>query len=225
MNKKKILILVGMIVVFLGVRYFNVDATISVESLLDNKERFIAFSSKYYILSVIIYLVLNIVLGAIGVPVYGVFTMAAGLMFGFLEGLVFSMSAAVLGGYISFNLSRYAFRDFFHKRYSHRLDKFERRLEGREFAHLLGLRLLPGFPYFITNIIAGLSPIKVSPFFMSTIIGILPSAILFNYTGHVLRELDSMAQMMTMKYLWPVIAVALMTLVAIILRLKKNKVI
>jgi len=225
MNKKKILILVGLIIVFIGVRYYNVDTTISVESLLENKERFIAFAERHFLSSIIIYLLLNIVLGAIGVPVYGVFTMAAGLMFGFFEGLVLSMSAAVLGGYISFNLSRYAFRDFFHKRYGNRVKRFEKRIEGREFAHLLGLRLLPGFPYFITNIIAGLSPIKIPPFLISTIIGILPSAILFNYTGHVLRNMDSMAQMMTMKYLWPVIAVGLMTLLAIILRLKKNKVI
>lgn len=223
MNKKKILVLIGMIVLFLGVRYFDIDHAISVESLIENKDRLIVFTAKYHLPSIIIFLITNILLGAIGVPVFAVFTLAAGLVFGFLEGMILSTISSVTGGYISFFLSRYVFSSYFHKKYGHRLRRIESKMKDKEFTYLLGLRLMPGFPYFLTNILAGLSKIKTTTFFYSTILGILPSTVLFIYCGHVLREVDSVYQMLTLRYMWPVIAVVWMIITGLIIRFKKSK--
>lgn len=223
MNKKKILVLLGMIILFLGVRYFDIDHAISIESLIGNKDRLIEFTARHHLPSVIIFLMTNIFLGAIGVPVFAVFTLAAGLVFGFLEGMILSTASSVIGGYISFFLSRYVFSSYFHKKYGHRLKRIESKLDDKEFSYLLGLRLLPGFPYFLTNILAGLSKIKTTTFFTSTILGILPSTTLFIYCGHVLREVDSVYQMLTIKYMWPVIGVVLMILIGLVIRFKKSK--
>lgn len=225
MNKKKYLIVVGMIAIVLLVRVIDIQDTISIETLIENKDRLIQFTGRHHLSSGIIFLISNIILGAVGVPVFAVFTLAAGLMFGFLEGLVLSIVGAIVGGYVSFFLSRYAFSSFFQKRYEHRLRKVKDKLENKEFLYLLGLRLLPGFPYFITNILAGLSRIKTSSFIYSTLLGIMPSTLLFIYTGHILRKVDSVYQMLSLQYLWPIIGVALMTIVAVFLRLKKNKII
>jgi len=223
MNYKKLSIVIGMILAFIIFRYLEVDQIISIERLVENKERLIEFTSRHYFASIIIFLVLNVLLGSIGVPVYAVFTLAAGLIFGFFEGIIIALSASLLGGYISFFLSRYAFSNFFRKKYSHRLEKVEKRLEEKGFTYLLGLRLLPGFPYFATNVLAGLSPIKTTTYLYSTILGIIPSTVLFIYTGHVLRELDSIYQMLRFKYMWPVVLVGLMTLTAIVIRYKRKK--
>lgn len=223
MSKRKIAVLLGMVLTFILIRYLDVDEVLSVETLISNKDRLINFTSNYYLISMIIFLVSNILLGAVGVPVFAVYTLAAGLIFGFLEGMILSLSASLIGGYISFFLSRYAFSAFFRKRYAHRLKRVEKKLEDNSFAYLLGLRLLPGFPYFITNIVAGLSPISESIFLTSTFFGILPSTTLFIYTGHVLREIDHVSQFFALKYLWPIIAVVVVTMTALILRLRKNK--
>jgi uncharacterized membrane protein YdjX (TVP38/TMEM64 family) len=223
MNYKKVAVVVSMILIFIGVRYFEVDNILSIEILIENKDRLIVFTSNHIIASVLIFMIGNIVLGALGVPVFAVFTLAAGLIFGFLEGMMLSLSASLMGGYISFYFSRYAFSNYFRKKYGHRLKKVESKLEANGFKYLLGLRLLPGFPYFVTNIIAGLSPIKESTFLYSTILGIIPSTTLFIYTGHVLRKVDSVYKMFSLEYMWPIVAIVLLVVVAILLKLRKDK--
>jgi len=223
MNKKKIGIVIGMIIAFIAFRYFEMDDFVSVDTLLENREKLIAFTERHYIPSIVIFMISNILLGAIGVPVFAVYTLAAGLIFGFLEGMILSISASIIGGYISFYLSRYAFSAYFRRKYHDRLEKIESKLQHKQFTYLLGLRLLPGFPYFLTNIIAGLSPIDEITFLYSTFLGIIPSTFLFIYCGHILREVSTIKEMLTVRNFWPVIGIALMAIIAIIMKLRKNK--
>ncbi|MBI9012189.1 MAG: VTT domain-containing protein [Clostridiales bacterium] len=223
MNKRKIGIVFGMVFAFIAFRYFEMDDVVSIDTLLDNRERLIAFTARHYIPSIVIFMLSNIVLGAIGVPVFAVYTLAAGLIFGFVEGLIMSMSASIIGGYISFYLSRYAFSTYFRRKYHNQLEKIESKLQHKQFTYLLGLRLLPGFPYFLTNIMAGLSPIDEMTFLYSTFLGIIPSTVIFIYCGHILREVSTIKEMLTIRNFWPIIMIALMAIVAIIIKLRKNK--
>lgn len=223
MNKKKIGVMIVMIVAFITLRYFDVGAYLSVETLLNNREKLIVFTSRHYLPTLVIFMVSNILLGAIGVPVFAVYTLAAGLIFGFVEGLILSMTASIVGGYISFYLSRYALSTYFRRKYKHRIEKIESKLKYNQFTVLLGFRLLPGFPYFITNIVAGLSPIDEITFLYSTFLGIIPSTALFIYCGHILRQVSTLKEVLTLANFWPIILILLLAVSAVIIRLKKNK--
>lgn len=225
MSKKKFSILLGMILLFVILRYLDISHYLSIDSLLDNREKLIIFTEKHHLMSVIIFMITNILLGALGVPVFAVYTLTAGLIFGFLEGLVLSMTASILGGYISFYLSRYALSNYFRNKYKSRLEKIESKLKYKPFTYLLGLRLLPGFPYFFTNILAGLSPIDKMTFLYSTVLGIMPSTCLFIYCGYILRRVTTIKQMLTLNNFWPVILLVLFAVTTLVIKLKKNKVI
>lgn len=223
MDKKKLTITLILIIVVVGLRFVNVGQWLNIENVLENKAHLIEMTRTHYLASILIFLGAFVLLGTLGVPVYAVFTLAAGLLFGFIPGLIVSMIASTIGGFASFYISRYALYDYFRKKYSHRVKKAEDRFNKHETLYLLSLRLLPGFPYFITNILAGVSKIKNRSFLIATVIGILPSVTLFTYTGSLFRKLNSFKEVYSFQYLWPIILVVLMTLSAVVIKLKRNK--
>lgn len=212
-----------MVSIFITIRYFDIDDTITIDRLIENKDRLIAFTNSHYIASVIIFISGYITLVAIGLPVFSVFSLAAGLIFGFIDGLFFCLLSATLGGYLTFIASKTVFYDSFRKRYKERLVRIEKRFKDNSFRYLLTMRLIPGVPYSLTNILAGLTTLDWKTFGLATVIGILPSTSIFLFTGHILREVEEFDAFKRPEFITAVVLAGLVLITAVIFRLKKNR--
>lgn len=125
------------------------------------------------------------VVGAVLFLPASLFTVAAGIAFGFGRGLLLAISSAAIGAAISFLISRHVARGLVEKRLAknERLKAFDAAIAQEGWKVVLLLRLVPIFPFPIGNYFFGLTKIRFWPFFFATMVGIIPGSALYVYLG------------------------------------------
>ncbi len=112
-----------------------------------------------------------------------VLSVAAGLVFGFAGGIAVVLAAAILGAIAAFWLGRWLGREAVEKFTGARVEKVDRLLRRRGLAAMIGVRLVPVLPFTAINYTAGLTSIRWWPYFLGTVIGILPGTVSFVTLG------------------------------------------
>ncbi len=106
-----------------------------------------------------------------------------GFLFGLFLGIVCIVVAATIGATIFFLMIRYVIGDLIQKKYAQKLHHFNQKIDKNGWIYLLLLRCIPLVPFFLVNILAAMTTIKLSTFIWTTALGVLPSAIVFAYIG------------------------------------------
>lgn len=218
MNRKKLTVLLTIILCFIILRYYKVGDSFTVTSIIENKNELIAFAKNHYLASILIYIASYVLLVGAGLPISAVLCIVAGLIFGLFEGVILAVSSATLGSIISFIGSRYIFSDYIRKNYKYKIDIFETRVSKNRTKYIIWLRLLPGMPFFLVNILAGITSIDLFAFVWSTALGILPSTIVFILTGNALRNISDLSEFKSAQLIIPIVIIVLITLTTIVTR-------
>lgn len=194
MNKKKIIVLLIMIISYIIFRYYEFDKTMNIENIVEHKDGLIYFAKQHLFGAVTIYLLTFTVLVGVGLPVSGVLTVAGGLLFGLYFGVLFGFIGQILGAIVSFLASRYVLFDYIDKKYKNKMITFKENINKNKSKYILGLRLLPGMPFCITNILAGITNIELYNFLWATGLGILPGTGILVYFGNSLRSIANLSE-------------------------------
>lgn len=118
-------------------------------------------------------------------------SLAGGYLFGAGYGTFIVVTSASFGAGLGFLASRYILGSDLNRRYEKQLAKFNKELSENGYLYMLMLRLIPVFPFFVINIVAGLTKIKLFTFFWTSYIGMLPGGFVFVYAGSRLNDVDS----------------------------------
>jgi len=130
---------------------------------------------------------------ALSLPGATVLTLFAGALFGFVPGLILVSFASTLGASLAFLSSRFLFYQGVQKRFGASLQTFNRGIETEGGLYLFSLRLVPLFPFFLVNLLMGLTPIKARSFYLISQVGMLPGTILYVFAGTELSQIDSLS--------------------------------
>lgn len=152
------------------------------------RESAIAFCegiNRYGTMAPLIFTLSVAVLVCIGVPRLLLCTIG-GMLFGFYQGLLYSVAGTIIGSYIVFSVVRLVGRAFIISRYP-KLDRFTRLLERGGIPGVILARQIP-IHGLITNLILGLSPVKQIDFLIGTAIGLFPEAIPFTLIGTGVKQ-------------------------------------
>jgi len=128
---------------------------------------------------------------ALSIPGAAVMTLAAGAIFGVWHGLVLVSFASTLGATLAFLVARFLLRAPLRKRYGQRLKALDAGIERDGAFYLFTLRLVPIFPFFMINLLAGLTPLKTWTFFWVSQVGMLPGTFVYVYAGTQLARIES----------------------------------
>ena len=120
---------------------------------------------------------------AFSLPVAVIITPVGGFLFGVWLGAALSVIGATLGSVLVFLAARTAFHDLFHARAGAALVRLEEGFRRDSFNYLLFLRLVPVFPFWLVNIVPALLGMKLGPYTLATLIGIIPGAIVYSSVG------------------------------------------
>ena len=120
-----------------------------------------------------------------------ILAIAGGMAFGIMKGTIFTIIGALIGGTISFYISRFLGREIVDKIVRGKGKWFEQGIEKKGFLLILTLRLIPLVPFDIISYGAGLSKIKYSDFAFATFIGIIPGVLIFSNLGDKTLEVNS----------------------------------
>lgn len=121
-------------------------------------------------------------------------TLLYGWYFSYWEAVVVVSFASTTGATGAFATSRYLLRDAFQRKFGGRLQTFERNLERDGPAYLFMLRLIPAVPFFVLNLVMGLTPIKARTFWWVSQLGMLPGTMVYVYAGWNVPELKMLAE-------------------------------
>ena len=155
--------------------------------------------NKNYILYYSAFFILYVVVTAFALPISLIKTLLAGALFGFWPGLILVSFASSIGSTFCFLFSRYALRAYVQKRFSNYLEKINKGIETDGWLYLLFLRLSPIFPFFIINLVFGLTKMKTLEFYVVSQIGMFIATAIFVNAGVQISNLNSLEEILSFK--------------------------
>jgi uncharacterized membrane protein YdjX (TVP38/TMEM64 family) len=144
-----------------------------------------------------IFALIYIVYSSLSIPGVVILSIASGAIFGFQIGLIVSSFSFSIGSTFAFLSSRFLFRDFIQARFSDRLKIINDGIEKDGVFYLFSLRMIPIFPYFVFNLLTGLTNIKIWTFYWVTQTGSLAAAIICVNAGTQLAKIESLKDIFT----------------------------
>jgi uncharacterized membrane protein YdjX (TVP38/TMEM64 family) len=216
----KKIIRIGVIVVacVLFAALFFLRDYFTLENLKLYKDSFLSFVSAHYFLSVVVFFLSSIVWVNSPVPLVLVMSIASGLLFGFVQGAFFNIFAVAFGASAGFWMVRYLFRDCFYWRYSGSIERVDSEVEKHGFSYFFALRAALVCPYFLINILGGLSKVNYFKFFLSTALGYINGAIIYSYSGSVINEINSPHDLFGWKVVSAIVLIVLLSLVPVVVK-------
>lgn len=143
--------------------------------------------------SIGIFFAVYVVTTALSFPGAAVLTLLAGALFGLWGGTIIVSFASSIGATLAFLATRFILAESVNKKFGAKLKEVNEGLARDGAFYLLTLRLVPAFPFFVVNLVMGLTRISVVKFYLFSQIGMLPGTVVFVNAGQQLSELDSLS--------------------------------
>lgn len=190
--------LLGFLLVLIGLFFaFDLGRFFSLDALKVSQHEFVQFYRAQPIQVIGLYAVTYIVMAALSLPGAAVMSLAGGAVFGFWIGVPVVLISATLGATLAFWAARYLFRDAVQRRFGDRLEVINRNLERDGAFYLFSLRLVPAFPFFLINLLMGLTSIRVGTFFWVSLIGMLAGSAVYVNAGTQLAAIASLSDILS----------------------------
>jgi len=141
----------------------------------------------------LVFFLVYVVVTAVSLPGAAVMTLAVGAIFGLFWGTVLVSFASTLGATLAFLIARFVLHDSVQNRFGDRLKPLNQGVEKDGAFYLFGLRLVPIFPFFIINLVMGLTPIRTWTYAWVSQVGMLAGTIVFVNAGTQLARIDSLS--------------------------------
>jgi uncharacterized membrane protein YdjX (TVP38/TMEM64 family) len=172
---------------------------LSPESLREHRDTLMRFVSSHYGEALLICASACLLLVAVSLPISGFFMVLCGMVFGRWTGTLLVAVCATLGATLAMLMVRYLGQDFVRGRIRRhrRAQKLLRGLDRHRGSYLLFLRLVPGFPFWLTNILLGLTDITAWRYLCLTLIGILPDSFIYSNIGANLATMKTTRDIMS----------------------------
>lgn len=186
MNKTKISLLLLVIALVGAFFWFDGQQYISVG-------RFQAWVESNIIGAALAYFTLYILVAALSLPGAAAITLLGGAVFGLWLGILLVSFASTIGATIAFLLSRTLFADTVNKKFSKHLTKINDGVEREGAFYLFSLRLIPAIPFFVINLVFGLSKMKTWTFYWVSQIGMLAGTFIYVNAGAQLGAAEELS--------------------------------
>ena len=178
---------------------FDLNEILSFSIIKDTYQDFQVLVSKNYVLYFVIFFILYVIVTAFALPISLLKTLLAGALFGFWPGLILVSFASSIGSTFCFLFSRYALRNYTQNKFSKYLEKVNKGIETDGWLYLLFLRLSPIFPFFIINLVFGLTKMRASEFYVVSQVGMFIGTAIFVNAGVQIGNLNSIEEILTLK--------------------------
>jgi len=124
-------------------------------------------------------------------PIAGVMTVVSGIVFGHLTGFLISIFAPLLGGTLALLSVRFLFKDFIQRKFSAHISVIDKGIEKEGGLYIFGLRMVPVVPFWLLNLLVGLTSMRVPVFMLATLFGMVPITLILTYAGSQLGQVES----------------------------------
>ncbi|WP_295445731.1 TVP38/TMEM64 family protein [Sphingorhabdus sp. EL138] len=208
MVKKAILVLVllGAIVAYF---VFDLGQILSLESFKASQADIVAAKDAKPVLYIAGFFTLYVAVTGLSIPGAAIMTLVAGALFGVVVGTIIVSFASTMGATLAFLSARFVLREWVQGKFGERLRAIDDGLEKDGAFYLFTLRLIPVFPFFVINLLMGLTRIKTRTFFWVSQLGMLPATIVFVNAGTQISRIESTSGLLSPTLIASFVALAL----------------
>ncbi len=185
------LILAAMIAVAIGGFFWlDLGRYLSLDTLRTQHAALQAFVVANELVAAAGFFLLYVAVTALSIPGAAVMTLAAGAVFGLFEGTLLVSFASSIGATLAFLLARFLLRDWVERRFAWATEKINAGVRREGGYYLFSLRLVPLFPFFVINLVMGLTRLRTWTFYWVSQAGMLPGTLVYVNAGTQLGRIE-----------------------------------
>jgi len=196
MNKKllqRLLILLAIIALVVLFKILGLGQYLTLDYLKASQGKFAQIYAGHRLAVIAAYMAIYIIVTALSLPGAAVMTLAGGALFGFWVGFVAVSFASTIGATLACFVARFLLRDWVQNKFGGKLTAINKGIETEGAFYLFSLRLVPIFPFFVINLVMGLTTMRLLTFYWVSQIGMLPGTMVYINAGKELGKIDSLA--------------------------------
>lgn len=195
MKSKLLKIVVVLIIAAIVVSFFTFDLGryLTLSHIKAQQEAFSSYYAGHRVLTLGIYAVIYVIVTALSLPGATILTLAGGALLGLWAGFVVISFASTIGATLAFLVSRFLLKDWVQQKFGDRLGAINQGIKKDGAFYLFTLRLVPIFPFFVINLVMGLTPIRTVVYYLVSQIGMLPGTFVYVNAGTQLSKIESAA--------------------------------
>lgn len=216
--KGKVIVAVVFLAVIGAFYFFDLMAYVSLDVLKANREKLFSFTEEHYVSAVVLFILTYVAQTAFSLPGATLMTLAGGFLFGTLWAALYVNIGATIGATLAFLAARYLFRGWVERRFGDRLSAFQDGFTQNAFNYLLTLRLIPLFPFFLVNLLSGLTRVRVGTYVTATALGIIPGSLAYTFAGRQLGTINSLGELASPRLLLAFTLLGLLFLMPVVYR-------
>ena len=180
--------------IFVGLYFaFDLGQFLNLQTLKAQQENIATFQSAKPALTVLIFFCLYVLTTAVSLPGAALLTLASGAIFGVFWGTLIASFASSLGATLALIMSRFLLRDWVMQRFGQRLATIDEGIKHEGAFYLFTLRLVPAFPFFLVNLLFGLTAMKARTFYWVSQLGMFAGTAAYVNAGTQLGKIDSLS--------------------------------
>ena len=177
----------------------DLDKVLSFSMIKNTYQDIQTLVNKNYTFYYLIFFILYVIVTAFALPISLLKTLLAGALFGFWPGLILVSFASSIGSTFCFLFSRYALRNYTQVKFGKYLEKVNKGVDQDGWLYLLFLRLSPIFPFFIINLVFGLTKMRALEFYLVSQVGMFVGTAIFVNAGVQIGNLNSIEEILSLK--------------------------
>ena len=193
MTKSRLLLLSFIALAVVAFFVFDLGRFLSFEALRGQQAAIAAHFEQKPLLTIGLYFIIYVVVTGLSLPGAAILTLAGGAVFGLLWGTLVVSFASSIGATLAFLASRFLFRDLVQQRFGDKLTAINQGIAKEGAFYLFALRLVPIFPFFVINLVMGLTPLRTWTFYWVSQVGMLAGTLVYVNAGTQLGQLESLS--------------------------------
>lgn len=212
----KLLIAIILAVAIGAFFYFDLGRFLSLSALKENRDSLLVFTEANFAAAVGIFIASYAIVTGLSLPGAVILTLAGGFLFGAVGATLFVNIGATTGATLAFLTARYLLRDTVEQKFGKWLGPFQEGFSRNAFSYLLTLRLIPLFPFFVVNLVSGLTRVNVGTYVAATAMGIIPGSFVYAYAGRQLGTINSLKEIASPSVIGAFALLGLLALVPVV---------
>jgi uncharacterized membrane protein YdjX (TVP38/TMEM64 family) len=196
--------------------YFDLGRVLSLNALKENRDHLLAFAESNHAVAVALFILAYIAVAGLSLPGAVILTLAGGFLFGAVFGTLFVNLGATTGATLAFLVARYMLRDLVEQKFGKWLEPLQQGFAKNDFNYLMTLRLIPLFPFFVVNLVSGLTRMNVGTYVAATALGIIPGSFVYAYAGRQLGTINSLKEIASPNVIAAFVLLGVLALVPVV---------
>jgi pyruvate/2-oxoglutarate dehydrogenase complex dihydrolipoamide dehydrogenase (E3) component/uncharacterized membrane protein YdjX (TVP38/TMEM64 family) len=226
MDKKKIIILLAVIAAIIAFFAFDLGRFFSLTYIKESQQKFAELYAAQPVTVIAAFFAIYVAVAALSLPGAAILTLAGGAIFGLAKGLIIVSFASSIGATLAFLASRFVLGESVQQKFGQRMAEINKGVEKEGAFYLFTLRLVPLVPFFVINLLMGLTKMKTLTFYWVSQVGMLLGTAVFVNAGTQLAKIDSLKGILSPGLIGSFVLLGIFPIIAkkIIDSIKKRKV-